>query len=290
MLNDQALFVRAAIAVSAFVAVGCAPSTLRSLQFHNVRDVRILDITGSRMSMDLVADVEGHARMDVRLSEVTFDFALRGRPFARGRIPGPVAIPARRTATVTIPLELDFDRVTRNDLEALLSPLFSYRVTGTSLVEIGGRARRVALDATGTLPVSPGGRMDVGPCDAPWGLVRFRGVGSDLAAVLRGQGRVGLDVINPLTFPVDVAALDYRVASGSKPLGEGQLDRAMSLGPGTTSMELPIAIDRVNLLSTLASGWLRSAEGEPPPAFTVDGRLVLGSRGRTRALGFVCRS
>ena len=57
MLNRRALLVGATIAVSALVAGGCAPSTLRSLQFRNVRDVRILDITGSRMSMEFVADV-----------------------------------------------------------------------------------------------------------------------------------------------------------------------------------------------------------------------------------------
>ena len=271
-------------------AAGCAPSTLRTLQFRNVRDVRVIDVSDGRMRMELVADVEGHSRADVHLREVTFDFAFRGAPFATGRIAGPVHVPTRRMATVSVPLDLDFARVTRGDLEVLFEPSLPYRVTGSALVEVGGKTRRLALDAAGTLPGSPRGQLDVGPCDAPWGLVRFRGVGSDLATVLRGQGRIGLDVTNPLGFPLDVSELDYRVASGSKALGGGQLGQSLSLAPGTTSVDLPIAIDRVNVISALAAGWLSAAQDAPPPSITVNGRLVLGSGPKTLSLGFVCRS
>jgi hypothetical protein len=199
-------------------------------------------------------------------------------------------VPARKSATATIPLDLDFGRVAPADLAALFEPSLPYRVTGSAVVEVRGKTRRVALDATGTLPGRPQGQLDVGPCDAPWGLVRFRGVGSDLATVLRGQGRIGLDVINPLSFAVDVSALDYRVASGPKALGEGELSRALSLAPGTTSVDLPITVDRANVIAMLASGWLSAAQDKPLPVFTVNGRLVLGLGGRTLALGFVCRS
>lgn len=280
----------ATLSLCSLTTLGCAPSTLRTLQIRNVRDVRVLDIQDGRMSMQLSAEVEGHPRADVRLRDVTFGLAFRGAPFATGRIAGPLFVPARKAAAVSIPIELDFGRVTRQDLDALFEPSLPYRVTGTALVEIRGKARRLALDAAGALAGSSQGQLDVGPCDAPWGLVRFRGVGSDLATVLRGEGRVGLDVINPLRFPVDVSALDYRVAAGAKALGEGRLGRTLSLLPGTTSVDLPIDIDRVNVMATLASAWLGSAQNAPPPSFSVNGRLVLASGARTLALGFVCRS
>jgi LEA14-like dessication related protein len=92
---------------------------------------------------------------------------------------------------------------------------------------------------------------------------------------------VGLEIVNPNSFPLRVLSVDYEVSVGDRVCGKGRRSEALVLDArDTTLADFPLAIDYPELLKSMPALFTDTV------VFSVKGRYVVSTFAGQRRFGF----
>ena len=120
------------------------------LQFRGLR-VNSIGLDGA--SIDVVVDVYNPNSFRLGLDHFSYDLAIENIHFGAGAIDAPLSVEGRNTATVRLPLHVDWSRLGGVGRGALQTGSVSYGVSGEMTVATGFGRRRVPYLKAGRFSV-----------------------------------------------------------------------------------------------------------------------------------------
>ena len=140
------------VLVVAVAAGGCLSTVFEKpeLQFRGLR-VGSIGLGGA--SIDVVVEVYNPNSYRLGLDRFTYDLTVENVRFGTGEIEAPITVEGRSTATVRLPLDLDWSRLGGVGRRVLDRGSVEYGVSGELTVATGFGRRRVPYAKTGRLSV-----------------------------------------------------------------------------------------------------------------------------------------
>lgn len=140
------------------VAGGCVSAVFEKPELE-FRGIRIGAIGLGGASIDVVVDVYNPNSYRLGLDRFTYDLTIENLRFGAGEIEVPLSVEGRSTATVRLPLDLDWSRLGGVGRRILDRGSVEYGVSGELTVATGFGRRRVPYAKTGRLSIlGNGGR------------------------------------------------------------------------------------------------------------------------------------
>lgn len=134
------------------VAGGCLSTVFEKPELE-FRGIRIGAIGLGGASIDVVVDVYNPNSYRLGLDRFTYDLTIENVRFGAGEIEAPVSVDGRSTATVRLPLDLDWSRLGDAGSRVLDRGSVEYGVSGELTIATGFGRRRIPYAKSGRLSV-----------------------------------------------------------------------------------------------------------------------------------------
>ncbi len=258
---------KTAIALALVVAAGCAGlRDLAKVAFETPRlefrsaSLQALDLEGA--TIGVAFDLTNPNGFGLDLARAGWGVEVEGTRVATGEMPGGLAIPAKGTAPLTIPVRIRFQ-----DVPGIVSLLTTrrealrYKLSGSAGVRtpIGVIDLPISHEDQIRLPGLPGFAVEG---------VSIRGASfSDVALDVK------LRVKNPNAFPIPAGRLDYALSLAGNEVARAS-DAAVGkvAAGGSTIVSIPVKVDLVRL-------------GRAAPALVKGGDVQVGLAGTADVAG-----
>jgi LEA14-like dessication related protein len=145
---------RTALAAAlAFVLAGAGCSAVFQKPELEFRGLRVNSIGLGGASLDVVVDVYNPNSFRLGVDRFTYDLTVENVHFGTGETNAPVSVEGRGTATVRLPLDLDWSRLGDVGRSVLGTGTVGYGISGEMTVVTGFGKRRVPYAKSGRLSI-----------------------------------------------------------------------------------------------------------------------------------------
>jgi LEA14-like dessication related protein len=206
-------------------------------------------LAGARFHFDF--DVYNPNPLGLRLSQVTYNLALNRHPLASGKLTEGIALPARGSAPLTIPLRLDFEDLLAAVGDMGNGPKLPYRLNGD--IFVGPLA--IPYDVKGDLELPRLPKVELAGVE----IRELSLSGARLACRVR--------LTNRNAIPLDLGRLAYRLQLGEIQVAGGE---TAPLAPLAASGSDILSLDTRIRFREVGMGLLKLLQGAAA-AYTLSG-------------------
>ena len=144
--------------ILALIALGSAAcSRLRMLAFQKpeitFRGVEVYSFGLGGASLDVLVDVYNPNSFGFAVERLTYDLEVEDTPWGSGETESSLAVPPRDTATLRLPIEVDWSRLGGVGREVLQAGKVRYGVTGRVTIRSDRGNFEVPYDRTGEVSI-----------------------------------------------------------------------------------------------------------------------------------------
>lgn len=260
--------------VAALALNGCV-GTVRDLELQRLGRVSVRQATADLLELDLEIEVYNPHRITAKISDLEYQIAIAGKTLAAGSWSPTIALPARTSSLLDLPVRVRFDQIDTDTFNSLFLDQIPYQLRGTARLLAPLERESVDLELQGFLPAPKGIDLRLnGKGTAPF-LTQVT-LGSSLRGLVAGRVFVDLAIENPFSFALPIESFEYRVKLAGHTAGHGSVARNTELSPGPNELRLPLQAD----LARAAAGLVAGALGGGRFDGKIDGEVVLrrGSR------------
>jgi len=259
----------------AVLSAGCIPGKIRKLEIIRIGDVHLRSISQNFLDLNIHVDIQNPYSTSARLKDLTFTLALAGNPFGKGSLSGPIEMPSKSSTSLQVPVTVDCDKVSREDLDALFRPKIPYHLQGSVSLEKPIRMSKVEIDAYGNLKAP--NRIEVVLEDrSVLSVISLKDTSiRDLMNLVR-KGKLEFEIRNPFHFPIPLESLKYEIGFGKGSLAEGESAETRVLNPGMNRLSILVHPRPFSV----AEGLLDSFLDQRAPALNLSSDLLLHQNDR----------
>jgi LEA14-like dessication related protein len=150
------------LAVLGLAAAGCSRLAMLAFQKPEItfRGVEVYSFGFDGASLDVLVDVYNPNGFGFAVERLTYDLHVEDMPWGSGETESSLAVPARDTATLRLPIEVDWSRLGGVGREVLQAGKVRYGVSGRVTIRSDrGRQFEVPYDRTGEVSILESDRM-----------------------------------------------------------------------------------------------------------------------------------
>ena len=144
------------LAVVALGLAGCSRLAMLAFQKPEItfRGVEVYSFGLGGASLDVLVDVYNPNSFGFAVERLTYDLEVEDTPWGSGETESSLAVPARDTATLRLPIEVDWSRLGGVGREVLQAGKVRYGVSGRVTIRSDrGRQFEVPYDRTGEVSI-----------------------------------------------------------------------------------------------------------------------------------------